>query len=147
MKNRFEMFTNLISKINQQIRRIKMHEVAEFGLKSSHVECLYYLFKYGELTSTELCGYCDEDKASISRSVLNLTNNGYIKCADGKGRRKYRSHLTLTEKGMLVGKSISEKIDKVLFSSSSGLTEEQRQSCYYGLEVISKNLQSICDKY
>ncbi len=146
MKNRFEAFTNLISKINQQIRKIKMEEVAEFGLKSSHVECVYYLFKHGELTAAELCEYCDEDKASISRAILFLVNNGFIESYE-HGQKKYKTHISLTEKGRKVGECIGEKIDRVLETASQGLTDTQRLVCYHGLDVISKNLQDICDKY
>ena len=96
MKTRFETFTYIISKINQQIRKIKTEEVAEFGIKSSHVECIYYLSKYGELTATELCEYCNEDKASISRSILFLVENGFI-ASDENGHKKYKPLLSLTE--------------------------------------------------
>lgn len=146
MKTRFETFTYIISKINQQIRKIKTEEVAEFGIKSSHVECIYYLSKYGELTATELCECCNEDKASISRSILFLVENGFI-ASDDNGHKKYKTLLSLTEKGKVVGDKIGDKIDAILQKSSSGLSDRERLICYHGLEVISKNLHDICDDY
>ena len=70
MENRFETFTVLISSISRSIRRLKTEETAEFNLKSPHVSCLYYLLKHGNMTATELCELCDEDKAAISRSIV-----------------------------------------------------------------------------
>ena len=43
MQDRFEAFTVLIAKISRSIRRIKADEMAEYALKATHVNCLYYL--------------------------------------------------------------------------------------------------------
>ena len=43
MQDRFEAFTVLIAKISRSIRRIKADEMAEYDLKATHVNCLYYL--------------------------------------------------------------------------------------------------------
>ena len=72
MQERFKNFTVLIAKINRCIRKIKTEEMAEFDLKSTHVSCLYYLYTMETLTSKELCDVCEEDKASISRSIWML---------------------------------------------------------------------------
>ncbi len=144
MEERFKTFTLLISGISRSIRRIKTEEMVEYNLKSPHVSCLYYLYKANSLTSTELCNICEEDKASISRSVNYLEENGYIVCSELK---RYQTPLTLTEKGREVGKHIAEKIDQILDEASLGLTEEERAVLYKGLSLINNNLQNICDKY
>ena len=69
MPDYFEMFTVLMSKLSYQIKKINSEEMEKFTLKGTHLSCLYYLFKNKELTATELCDICNEDKASISRSV------------------------------------------------------------------------------
>ena len=79
MKERFETFTVLIAKISRNIRKIKNQEMAEYNLRSSHISCLYYLYLSKELTATELCDRCEEDKATISRSLDYLEKNGYIR--------------------------------------------------------------------
>ena len=145
MENRFKLFTVLNSKINRCIRKIKTDEMAEFELKSTHVSCLYYLYVEDTLTAKELCDICDEDKAAISRSIDFLENSGYLKC-DSKTVKRYKSPIELTEKGKLVAKKISEKIDRVLDEASVGLTEENRVVFYQSLSLISENLEKICDK-
>ena len=72
MKERFKLFTVLMTKTRRSIQRIKTEEMAEYNLKSPHVSCLYYLHTYGNMTATELCEICDEDKAAISLSIQQL---------------------------------------------------------------------------
>ena len=146
MKDRFETFTVLITKINRSIKKIKIGEMQEFDLKSLHVSCLYYLYKSSTMTATELCDICEEDKASISRSLDYLEKNDFIKC-DSDAKKRYRSLLELTPKGVNVAKIITEKIDLILDEASSGLSDEERIVLYRSLELISKNLDNICEKY
>ena len=147
MDNRFELFTIHIAKISRCIRKIKTEEVQEFNLKSPHVSCLYYMYTSGEeLTAKQLCDICSEDKASISRSIEYLEEKGFISCKSDAEKR-YKSPLFLTESGIRVAKSISDKIDNVLNLASVGLSDEDRRNFYKSLILISDNLEKICNKY
>ncbi|MBQ9791258.1 MAG: winged helix-turn-helix transcriptional regulator [Clostridia bacterium] len=146
MENRFATFTILMTKINRFIRKIKTIEMAEFDLKSPHVSCLYYLYVAKSLTAKELCDLCDEDKASISRSIEYLEKNEYITCSSSQ-KKRYKSPLTLTEKGVNVAKKIVVIIDKMLEKASIGVTDEERHIMYKSLSTICDNLQSVCDNY
>ena len=145
MENRFKMFTVLTSKINRCIRKIKTEEMAEFELKSTHVSCLYYLYAENTLTAKELCDICDEDKAAISRSLEYLENNGYLKC-ESKTVKRYKRPIMLTEKGKITAYKISEKIERILEEASIGLSEENRVIFYKSLNLISENLEKLCEK-
>ena len=142
MKDRFETFTVLIAKISRNIRKIKNQEMASYNLRSSHISCLYYLYCSKSLTATDLCERCEEDKATISRSLGYLENNGYITC-ECKSAKRYKSLLSLTEKGKEVGKKIADKIDSVFGEISKGLTEEERVSLYRSLSIISGRLEAF----
>ena len=146
MKERFETFTVLITSVSRSIHRIKTEEMAEYHLRSSHVSCLYYLYKEGALTATELCDICEEDKANISRCVKYLEANGYLEARDTKGKR-YQAPLALTEKGREVAGGIACKIDGILKVSAAGLTEDELRIMYKALKTISVNLQSKCEEY
>lgn len=80
MKERFETFTVLVNRISRNIRKIKNQEMAEYHLRSSHISCLYYLYLSEGLTATDLCEKCEEDKATISRSLDYLEKNNYLTC-------------------------------------------------------------------
>ena len=141
MVSRFEKFTALITKASRGIYKIKKEEMAEYNLKSSHVSCLYYLYKENTLTAKRLCDLCGEDKANISRTIKYLEGAGYIHHQSMEQKRS--QNLLLTEKG----KDIAEKVDRVLAEVGNGLTKEDRDILYQSLSLISENLEKFCSKY
>ena len=145
MTERFETFTVLIAKISRNIKKIKNQAMAEYDLRSSHISCLYYLYLSEGLTATELSDRCEEDKATISRSLDYLEKNGYITW-ESKCAKRYRTPLSLTEKGSEAGRKIADKIDCVLDEISTGLTEEERISFYRSLGIISDGLEQIAGR-
>ena len=146
MFERFETFTVLISKISRNIRKIKSVEMAEFDLRTPHTSCLYYLRRDGAMTAAELSARCGEDKASISRSIEYLEQRGYLTCEEKQGRR-YKSLITLTNKGEQTADMLSDKIHKILDFSGAGLTEEEREAFYRYLRSISDSLESLASSY
>ncbi len=139
MNERFEIFTVLIAKISRNIRKIKNREMAEYDLRGPHISCLYYLYAAKSLTVTELAERCEEDKATISRSVDFLEKNGYLM----REAKRYRSRLFLTEKGQAIGKRIADKIRLVVDELSAGFSDEERRVLYRCLGIISKRLDAI----
>ena len=144
MQERFEIFTVLMMRINRSIRRLKTDEMKKWGLKSHHVSCLYYLYKSNGLTATELGELCIEDKASLSRAIDTLEEDGYLVCNSSTIKR-YRSPLELTEKGKAVGKSLADRIDAVLKATADGVSDEDRKIMYSSLEKISASLEALSD--
>ncbi len=142
MKERFETFTVLINRISRNIRKLKNLEMKEYNLKSAHISCLYYLYQSDGLTASELCERCEEDKATISRTLEYLEKNGYLRC-ETKSEKRYRSPLLLTEKGNTTAAKIAEKIDDVLEEIGESLTEEERAVFYRSLSIISEGLDKI----
>lgn len=145
MKERFETFTGLIAKISRNIRKIKNLEMAEYELRSTHVSCLFYLYSADILTATDLCERCEEDKATISRALDFLEENGFVTC-ETKSAKRYKSPLLLTEKGREAGGKIFEKVNRVLEDVGAGLTDEEREIFYRSLTIISNNLDRITRK-
>ncbi len=142
MTERYETFTVLINRIARNIRKIKNLEMAEYGLRSSHISCLYYLYKTDNMTATELGEKCEEDKATISRSIDFLEENCYI-VTQSKNTKKYKSPISLSEKGRTIGKEIADRIDRVLGEISRELSDEERASFYHSLTVISNGLDKM----
>lgn len=146
MIDRFETFTLLLNRINRNIRKIKNREMEEYHLRSPHVACLYHLYLAKELTSTALCERCEEDKATISRSLDYLEKNGYLVCRTTAAKR-YNSPLVLTEKGMEAGKQITEKINRILDEVSIDLSEDERAALYRSLGKISERLERVSNGF
>ena len=141
MEERFELFTALITKISRSIKKIKNQEVEEYGLRSPHVSCLYYLYITDGLTATELCERCEEDKATVSRSLDYLETNGYILC-ESKSAKRYKSPLYLTEQGRMVAAKVAAKISRVLDDVSAAMTEEERVAFYRRLAMLADSLEA-----
>lgn len=142
MQERFETFTVLINRISRNIRKIKNREMEEYGLRSVHVSCLYYIYSLKDATATDLCEHCEEDKATISRALEYLEKNGYVRRGSESAKR-YKSPLILTDKGTLAAEKIAGKIRGVLDAIGEDLTEAERISFYRSLTIISKSLEAV----
>ena len=141
MQGRFETFTLLINRISRNVRRIKNQEMADYNLKGVHVSCLYYLWSDPGLTATDLVDRCEEDKATISRAIAWLEDQGYI-LPRGAAKR-YNCPLELTPKGREAGAKIGSKIAGVLEEINDSLTEQERLSFYRSLSLISGRLEEV----
>ncbi len=146
MIQRFETFTVLIANISRSIRKIKTLEMESLNLKSTHVSCLYYLYREGAMSAARLCELCEEDKANISRAIEHLESEGYIACRT-RAQKRYRALLELTERGREVGAQVAGKVERILGESSAGLDEKERDIMYRCLSRVSENLHKICDDY
>jgi DNA-binding MarR family transcriptional regulator len=140
MIQRFDAFVSGITTCYKYIQRIKSMEMTEFGLKGTHVMCLYYLRQNPTgLTASQLCGLCAEDKAAISRTVSELRSRGYITTLSQKA---YRAMLTLTATGQEVARKFDHLIEGWVSTGGDGLTEEERSDFYKALSSITDNLRS-----
>jgi len=74
-----------------------------------------------------------------------LEKNGYL-VSDGKNVKRYKYPLVLTEKGLMIGKEILEKVNGVLEQMNDGLTEEERVAFYRSLSIISEGLDLVADE-
>lgn len=146
MVERFETFTILLNRINRNIRKIKNCEMAKYELRSPHISCLYYLYTTKGLTAKDLCERCEEDKATISRSLDYLEKNGYLVC-NSDTKKRYNATFELTERGMRAGKTTADKITAVLDEISTGLSDEDRKIFYRSLNIISENIDKVAKSY
>ena len=145
MISRYSKFTTLISNINRAINHIKAEEMQQFCLKSFHVSCLYYIYKFNDgLTASELCSLCEEDKGAISRSIDLLINNGFIMYENDDNKKKYRAKLFLTDKGKEVAERVNKITENAVEIGSKGLTDKEREIMYKCLDIISNNLNKYC---
>ena len=138
MLRRFEDFVTGIAVCHKYIQRIKTVEMTEFGLKGTHVMCVYFLNRHPEgLTAAQICQLCGEDKAAISRTLAILQEKKLISV----GEKKYRARLSLTEEGQKLACRIDQLIEGWVDCGGDGLTDEERAMFYSTLDKISSNLQ------
>ena len=139
MIERFQSFMTGITVCYKHLQKIKSTEMTEYGLKGSHVMCLFFLHQNeGGLTAAQLCQLCAEDKAAISRNLSSLHEKGLISIEKTK---KYRALITLTEKGKEIAVRLDGLIDQWVSFGGDGLNDSDRVAFYRGLDIISNNLR------
>lgn len=144
MLDRYEQLSLAISSMYHDIQKIERVEMAGFGLKGPHAQCILTLNRHpGGLTVGQLCELCDKDKAAISRTVSELEAAGMVLRGQRNGVR-YRAPLTLTERGAAAARQVSQRARMAVEQAGTGLRDDQRLVFYQVLSLISGNLHTIC---
>ena len=144
MEARYELLSGSISCMYHDIQKIERVEMAKYGLKGPHAQCLLAMKKYAEgITAARLCEVCDKDKAAISRILSELAEAGMILRENRNGSR-YRAMLRLTEQGKAAANAVMEKARLAVELAGKGFGEEEREIFYRVLSIISGNLHKLC---
>lgn len=144
MLDRFSQFCTSIASIQRSILRIERVEMAKYGLKGPHANCLVAIARFPEgVTASRLCEICEKDKAAISRTLNELEQAGMILREQREGKR-YRALLQLSEKGKEIAYSVNEKILLAVAKASEGYDKEKQQVFSRVLSMVAGNLQDIC---
>lgn len=146
MVSRFEQFCSSVACIFHHVQKIERVEMAKYGLKGPHAQCLLAMSRYPEgITSSQLCAVCDKDKAAISRTVAELEREGLVERTEKNGSR-YRAMLRLTPQGEAAAKHVDARARLAVEKAGAGLTDAQREVFYAALDLIAANLQVISDE-
>jgi len=144
MIERFSQFCTSIASIQRSIVKIERVEMAKYGLKGPHANCLVAMARYPEgITAARLCDICDKDKAAISRTVSELEDAGMVLRQDPEGKR-YRSVLRLSEKGKEIANRVNDMVLLAVAKASDGYDKEKQQIFARVLNLVAGNLQEIC---
>jgi len=144
MISRFEQFSSSIACIYRCIQKIERVEMAKYGLKGPHAQCLLAMRNNPEgITVSRLCSLCDKDKAAISRTVAELEVEGLVE-RYMKGSTRYRALLKLTARGEVAAAQVEEQAKLAVEKAGEGMSDAQRTIFYQVLDLIAGNLQMIC---
>lgn len=144
MIQRYEVFSAAIASMYHAVQRIERVEMAKYGLKGPHAQCLLALSRYPEgMTSVKLCEICDKDKAAVSRTVSELEAAGLL-TIEGRNGVRYRAVLRLTEAGQIAADAVCRRAELAVAQAGEGLTDSQREVFYHVLAKIAGNLHAIC---
>ncbi len=142
MPSRFEEFSGYVFKIYRSIQKIETEEMKKFGLKGSLAQYLHAMYYHPEgLSATQLCKFCDKDKAAVSRALLEMEQKGLVVRPAESG---YRIPIRLTEKGEETAGNVCARINAAVEAAGKGVEPEQRRICYGALGKIAANLEGIC---
>lgn len=145
MLHRFQQFSTAISCLYHDIQKLERVEMAKYGLKGPHAQCLQVMAGFPEgITATELTERCEKDKAAISRAVAELEEAGLLVRSQKDGLR-YRAQLVLTPKGQEAAGKVIDRIRLAVERAGAGLDEEERTVFYRVLGRIAENLHAVCE--
>ena len=86
MISKYELFSNSVACLYRDIQKLERIEMAKYGLKGPHAQCLLSLSRYPEgLIATQLCDLCEKDKAAISRTVAELEEADLVQRLEHNG--------------------------------------------------------------
>ena len=144
MLNRFAKFSFSIAEIDRCWHKLAAEEMAKYDLNSPHAVYLTSLFDAGEdgITAAQLGERCGKNKADVSRMVSILEKKGLVKKV-ATGSNMYRAKLMLTDEGRLAAQHVRQRAAVAVELAGSGLTEEERETFYRALELITENLQKL----
>lgn len=143
MITKYELFSGVVSGLYRDIQKIERMEMAKYGLKGPHAQCLAVMSRHPEgITSSRLCEICEKDKAAISRTVAELEQGGLLVRHDKNGNG-YRVLLTLTETGRNAADAVNLVAAQAVEQAGAGLNDQQRDIFYAVLDHIYRNLHTI----
>ena len=144
MESRYELLSGSISSMYHDIQKIERTEMAHYGLKGPHAQCLLAMKKHPEgITAARLCEVCEKDKAAVSRILAELEEAGMILRENRNGSR-YRAILLLTDRGQEAAAAVVEKARLAVELAGKGFGPEEREVFYRVLSIISGNLHKLC---
>ena len=144
MESRYELLTGSISCIYRDIQKIERVEMAKYGLKGPHAQCLLAMNRHPEgITAARLCEICEKDKAAISRTLVELEESGMIIRENRNGSR-YRANLLLTQQGQTAAQTVVERARLAVEQAGVGFDEQEREVFYRVLAIIAGNLHGLC---
>ena len=142
IKERFYLFVLHIKNISKYIEKLKFEFAPQLGVKNVHIFWLYELYTHPEgLTASELASRAMISRSLISREIEDLLKKEYIQMqTDASGKPlSYNSHITLTEKGVALAKSISKKGLEVQSRVNEGISDEELVIFYGTLEKLYRH--------
>ena len=142
MIERFEQFFFSISSIYKIIQKIEREEMARYGLKGSHVQCMMAMDRRpGGVTISQLCELCDKDKAAVSRDIAELEERGMVERMSAD--KNYRAPICLTEAGKHTARQVCGIVQTAVELAGERLEDEDRRVFYQTLDLIAGNLRRI----
>lgn len=144
MLNRFAKFSFSISEIDRCWHKLAVEEMSKYGLNSPHAVYLNTMYDANPegITAAQLGELCGKNKADVSRMIAILEKKGLVQKV-AVGNNMYRAKLILTEEGRRAAEHVRKRAALAVELAGSGLSNEERETFYRALDLITENLQKL----
>ena len=142
--SRFIGFSQRLDRIVKNIKRKEMSYMREYGLRSVHISCLLCMDKHREgITVSELSRKCDTDKALISRTVKELSRDGFILPDTDAGDKNYNKRYKLSEKSEEILCKLKSDISEYVLEANVNISVDDLNVFYHVLSEFERNIERI----
>jgi len=128
---------HLIGRIREHANNFILSELSKNGVTDiviSHGDIIATLFKYKELTLTEIAIAINRDRATVTALRNKLIKFGYIQSRNNPDDNR-SSLISLTEKGLKLKPLFYEISEKLFEKGYRGINKEEREIF---LEILNK---------
>ena len=140
-KTGYKRFVLLVEGMHKNIRKAKLSEASDLGIKSVHIFWLEHLRSNPDgLTAAELAAKSGVDRSLISREIEALEGAGCVKLLED-GRR-----YVLTDEGDRLSARIAEKAKEVQTDVNSGISQEELEAFYKTFEKLKDNFDKLLNE-
>ncbi|SHG27639.1 MarR family winged helix-turn-helix transcriptional regulator [Ornithinibacillus halophilus] len=128
---------DIIHQLNQKVRYINKHLndcLKNHGLYNAQWSIIYYLYKNGAKTQTEITQYFHVEAPTVTRTLKRMEANGWISRTQGQDKRARLIQLTdsAKEKYFDIEKSVASHEEKML----EQLSEEEKNVFYQLIQKL-----------
>ena len=142
MNLKFQLFNKRLLQITNEIQRLRLLYLKQFGLTGIHFVCIVALDGKGELTAKELMEEDVVDKAQVSRALNDLIDKCYVQAVPGQ-TGVYKKKYALTDKGREMAGKVKQIAADIVLKADEGISEEDIAVMYSTLDRIYSNLYEV----
>ncbi|WP_047986002.1 MarR family winged helix-turn-helix transcriptional regulator [Ornithinibacillus californiensis] len=120
---------DLLHLLNQRVRYINKHlneQLQKHGLYNAQWSIMYYLYKNGVKTQSEIMNYFLVNAPTITRTVKRMEENGWISRVAGQDKRE--RYIDLTDEAKKKYKEIEETVSEHEVVMLANLTTEEKET-------------------
>ncbi|WP_042454680.1 MarR family winged helix-turn-helix transcriptional regulator [Neobacillus dielmonensis] len=113
-------------------------ELSKHDLHRAQWTIIYYLENFGTATLVELSNYQGVEKPTITRTVSQLEELGYVEQVPGKDKRKRQ--MQLTESGKQMYQTVRMTVDEYEKDILKGIPEDDQLTAIRVMDAIRTNI-------
>lgn len=111
-----------------------------YGLKQVELDILFFMVTYKiPVTPTEICNKMILNKGQVSRSLLHLTELGYLENYPDQKDKRVVWYQPL-KKAMVVGEAVLKKQEEMEANLCEGISQEEMDCFYHIFEKLLNNI-------
>ncbi|WP_251552130.1 MarR family winged helix-turn-helix transcriptional regulator [Neobacillus muris] len=137
MKNSQKFFHQLLM-LYRPFEKMLNVELSRHDLHRAQWTIIYYLENFGSATLVELSNYQGVEKPTITRTVSQLEELGYVEQVPEKDKRK--KQMQLTKSGKQLYQKVRMTVDEYEENILRGISEEDQLTAIRVMDEIRKNI-------